>query len=625
MEKKKEEKKFESDVRQVLDLVINSLYSNREIFLRELISNAADATDKLRFLALSDENLYEGQTDDGIEIDGSESHRTITIRDHGIGMTREEIIENLGTIARSGTKAFFNGLTGDQQKDSDLIGQFGVGFYAAFIVAKKVEVTSRKAGLDEDSGVRWESDGRGDYTLETIRKKKRGTEVVLHLQEEAKEFANLFRLRSICTRYSDHVSIPIRMPKADGATGYEVVNQGTAMWRQSKGDLKKSDYTDFYKNLSGDQDEPMKWVHTKAEGKTEYTTLFFIPSKPPFDLWDRNSKSGVKLYVKRVLIMEDAEELLPRFLRFIRGVIDTDDMPLNVSREILQENKKLEIIRSASVKKILNMIEILSKAEEYQKFWNSFGNVLKEGVVEDYENKEKVSNLLRFSSTHKNSPDDLTSLSEYVSRMKDGQDFIYYITAESFETAKNSPHLESFLDREIEVLLMHEPIDEWVVGHLSEFDSKKVKSISQANLSDEAKLANGSDEDDLLDESDKKELLVKIKNALGDSVADVVESQRLKDSLACLVSTEEQMSPNLERVLKAAGQDVPVSKRILEINLSHPLVAIMSLAEDGSDIKDWSDLLYEQSLLSEGARLEDPSGFVKRVNGMLAKASNLVK
>ena len=625
MEKKKEEKKFESDVRQVLDLVINSLYSNREIFLRELISNAADATDKLRFLALSDENLYEGQTDDGIEIDGSENHGTITIRDHGIGMDREEIIENLGTIARSGTKAFFKGLTGDEQKDSDLIGQFGVGFYAAFIVAKKVEVTSRKAGLDEDSGVRWESDGRGDYTLETVRKKKRGTEVVLHLKEEAKEFANLFRLRSICTRYSDHVSIPIRMPKADGATGYEVVNQGTAMWWQSKGELKKNDYTDFYKNLSGDQQEPMKWVHTKAEGKTEYTTLFFIPSKPPFDLWDRNSKSGVKLYVKRVLIMEDAEELLPRFLRFVRGIIDTDDMPLNVSREILQENKKLEIIRSASVKKILNMIKNLSKTEEYQKFWNSFGNVLKEGVVEDYENKDKISSLLRFASTYKNSSDDLTSLSEYVSRMKDGQEFIYYITAESFETAKNSPHLESFLDREIEVLLMHEPIDEWVVGHLSEFDSKKVRSISQANITDEAKLANANGENGLLDESNKKELLAKIKNALGDSVADVVESQRLKDSLACLVSTEEQMSPNLERVLKAAGQEIPVSKRILEINLSHPLAAIMSLAEDGSDIKVWSDLLYEQSLLSEGARLEDPSGFVKRVNQMLEKASNLSK
>ena len=619
MGKKKEEKAFESDVKQVLDLVINSLYSNREIFLRELISNAADATDKLRFLALSKEDLYEGQSDEGIEIDGSEEQGTITIRDYGIGMDREEVIENLGTIARSGTKEFFRGLTGDQQKDSDLIGQFGVGFYSAFIVANKVIVTSRKAGLDPDEGIRWESDGQGEYSLETVRKKKRGTEIILYLKEDAKEFASLYRLKSICLQYSDHVSIPISMPKPEGATGYEVVNQGTAMWRKSKSELKAKDYKEFYKSLSSESESPMKWVHTKAEGKLEYTSLFYIPSRPPFDLWDRNGKSGVKLFVKRVLIMEDSETLLPRFLRFIKGVIDTDDMPLNVSREILQENKKLETIRAASVKKILGMIESLAKTKEYPKFWETFGNVLKEGVVEDFDNKDKISSLLRFSST--NDSESLTSLKDYVSRMKDGQEDIYYVTADNLETALNSPHLESFRDKNIEVLLMHEPIDEWVVGHLPEFESKKIKSVLNADLKEEAKLDQSGEQVSPLNEEEKKEILSRLKASLGDSVADVAESHRLKDSLVCLVSTEEQMSPNLERVLKAAGQEVPVSKRILEVNLSHPLVTVISSVQDDEELKDWSTLLYEQSILSEGGKVGDPAGFVRKMNAMLMKVN----
>ena len=614
MEKEKELCKFESDVNQVLDLVINSLYSNREIFLRELISNAADASDKLRFLALSDENLYEGEEDSKIEIDSSEKLKTITIRDYGIGMNRDEVVKNLGTIARSGTKDFFNNLSKEQKGGSDLVGQFGVGFYAAFIVASEVVVTSRKAGDKESEGVRWSSEGKGSFTVEKVKKKKRGTEIILYLKDDAKEFSDLYSLRSIVKRYSDHISVPIYMPKAGGATGFEVVNQATAMWRKNKREIKKEEYIEFYKNFSGDIEEPMKWIHTKAEGKLEYTSLLYIPSSPPFDMWDRNAKLGVKLYVKRVLIMEDTEDLLPRYLRFVRGIVDTDDIPLNVSRELLQKNKNLDLIKGASVKKVLSALETLSKkgSDEYIKFWKLFGNVLKEGIIEDSALKDRIAALLRFTSS---TDAEMTSLEGYIERMKEDQKFIYYLTGESLDSMRNSPYLELFKEKNIEVLLMHEPIDEWVVGHLPEFSSKQLKSISQSeSISEELGVDKAKNEK--ADEPTPK-IFQKIKDNLGEHVTDVVVSRRLTDSLVCLVNPEDQMSANLQRVLQAAGQNVPKSKRVLEINVSHPLFTIIEAEQDLDSIKDWSNFLYEQSLISEGGKISDPGQYISSLNKLM--------
>ncbi len=608
----KEQRGFESEVRQLLDLVINSLYSNREIFLRELVSNASDAADKLRFAALSDDGLYEGDSELGVEIDFSEENGTVTVRDNGIGMSRAEVIEHLGTIAKSGTREFFGALSGDAKKDSQLIGQFGVGFYAAFIVADRVVVTSRKAGLAADEGVRWESDGKGEYTVETVAHSKRGTEIVLYLKDDAKEFASGYRLREICKRYSDHISVPVRMPKEGEESGYEVVNRATAMWQRAKNELSDDDYREFYKHISHDFADPLTWVHSHVEGKLEYTTLFYLPRQAPFDLWDRDAKHGVKLYVQRVFIMDDAEELLPRYLRFVRGIIDTSDLPLNVSREILQKNKAIETIRAASVKKILGLIETLAGGEDYASFWAAFGRVLKEGVIEDFSNRDRIAALLRFSTTHDDAETPAVSLADYLGRMQEGQEAIYYITSDSFATARNSPHLEYFRDRGTEVLLLHDPIDEWLVTHLTEFEGKPLKSVVQADLDDVA-----SDAEKAPDEAaaaDDSGIVGRVKKALGERVEDVRESKRLTSSPACLVSGGEQMSANLERILKAAGQEVPESKRILELNLGHPMVRMLAGVEDESRLENFAALLYEQSVLAEGGRLEDPAGFVRRMN-----------
>ncbi len=605
----KEERGFQSEVRQLLDLVINSLYSNREIFLRELVSNASDAVDKLRFAALSDEALYEGDTELAVDIDFSEQLGTVTVRDNGIGMTREEAIENLGTIAKSGTRDFFGALSGDAKKDSQLIGQFGVGFYAGFIVADKVVVTSRKAGGGEDEGVRWESDGKGEFTVETVRRKKRGTEIVLHLKEDAKEFASGYRLRDICKRYSDHIAVPIRMPKEGEEKGYEAINQATAMWRRPKSEINDDDYKTFYKHVAHDFTDPLTWIHSKVEGKQEYTTLFYVPARAPFDLWDRDTRHGVKLYVQRVFIMDDADTLLPRYLRFVRGVIDTNDLPLNVSREILQHNKVLETIRSASVKKILGMLETLAEGADYVAFWSAFGRVIKEGMVEDFANRERIAKLLRFSSTHADLAEPDVSLQDYVGRMGESQKDIFYIVADGFAAARNSPHLEYFRQQGIEVLLMHEPIDEWVMTHLTEFDGRTLKSVVTAEI--EALPATDTAA------ADSTDFLGRVKLALGEQVEDVRRSQRLTSSPACLVSAQEQMSANLERLLKAAGQEVPGAKRILEVNLDHPIIRVMQGLSDEAQLGSWAKLLFEQSILAEGGKLEDPAGFVKRMNDVV--------
>ncbi len=610
IETAKEQRGFESEVRQILDLVINSLYSNSEIFLRELLSNASDAADTLRFAALSDDGLYEGDSDLAVQIDFSEKLGTVTVRDNGIGMSRDEAIENLGTIAKSGTKAFFGALSGDERKDSQLIGQFGVGFYASFIVADKVIVTSRKAGLSEDEGVRWESDGKGKYTVETVRRKKRGTEVVLHLKDDAKEFANGFRLRELCKRYSDHISVPVSMPKGDNGKGYEVVNQATAMWQRAKKEISNEEYKEFYRHVAHDFEDPLEWVHSKVEGKLEYTTLLYVPAQAPFDLWDRESTHGVKLYVQRVFIMDEADDLLPRYLRFIRGVIDSNDLPLNVSREMLQRNKTLDAIRSGSVKKILGMFESLAKGKDYARFWKAFGRVVKEGVSEDAANQERIAKLLRFSSTHEDEPESDVALADYVSRMSEDQDAIYYIVADGFATAKNSPHLEYFRDKGMEVLLMHDPIDEWVVTHLNEFDGKPLKSVVHGEIEGDQSSKSEEEETDAA----ASQLIEKVKHALAGKVENVRSTLRLTSSPACLVSADAQMSANLERLLKASGQDVRGAKRILELNIEHPMVRMLEDMDDEQKIETWSTLLFEQSVLAEGGKLDDPAGFVKRMN-----------
>ena len=608
----KEQLGFQSEVRQLLDLVINSLYSNREIFLRELISNAADAADKLRFAALADESLYEGDSELAVEVDFSEELGTVTVRDNGIGMTRAEAVDNLGTIAKSGTREFFGALSGDARHDSQLIGQFGVGFYAAFIVADKVTVTSRKAGATGDEGVRWESEGRGEFTVETVRRKVRGTEIVLQLKDDAKEFANSWKLRDICKRYSDHISMPIKMPKSGDQKGFEVVNQATALWRRSKSEITDEEYRTFYKHVSHDFGEPLSWLHSKVEGKLEYITLLYLPAQPPFDLWDREVKHGVKLYVQRVFVMDDADKLLPRYLRFVRGVIDTNDLPLNVSREILQHNKNLETIRAASVKKILGMIETQAEGSDYAKFWNAFGRVLKEGIIEDFGHRDRIAKLLRYASTLDDQVEPAVSLDAYVGRMQDGQDAVYYIVADGMATARNSPHLEYFRKQGIEVLLMHEPIDEWVMTHLAEFAGKPLKSVVHGEIT-----ASADEQPEAAKDGDSAPILGRIKEALAARVEDVRRSQRLTTSPACLVSKQEQMSANLERLLKAAGQEVPGSKRVLELNLDHPMIKFMEHLTDAQRFGNWAALLIDQSILAEGGKLDDPAGFVRRMNEVL--------
>lgn len=613
---------FQSEVNQLLNLVINSLYSNREIFLRELVSNASDAADKLRFAALTDDTLYEGDSELEITVDFSDKLKTVTVRDNGIGLSREEAIEHLGTIAKSGTKEFFSHLSGDAKTDSQLIGQFGVGFYAAYIVADKVVVTSRRAGLSEDEGVRWESDGKGEFTVETVKRKKRGTEVVLHLKDDATEFANGYRLRDIIKRYSDHIATSIKMPKeGEEATGFETVNSATALWTRSKKDITDDEYKAFYKHIAHDFEDPLDWVHTKAEGKLEYTTVFFIPARPPFDLFDRDARHGVKLYVQRVFIMDDAEQLLPNYLRFMRGIVDASDLPLNVSREILQHNKAIDSIRAASTKKILGLFEQLAKGEHYADFWNNFGRVLKEGVVEDAANQEQIAKLLRFTSTQSAGDAADVSLEDYVARMVEGQEAIYFLTAETLATARHSPHLEIFNERNIEVLLLSDPVDEWVTTHLSEFDGKPLKSILHGELNLPGGDTAAEEAEDAKKASDNTALIEKIKTALGDSVKDVRATARLTSSPACLVSDDNAMSANLERILKASGQAMPEAKRILEVNPKHPLVQRLDSESDEQKLGNWAAMLFEQALLAEGGRLDDPAAFVKRMNDMLLEMS----
>ena len=625
---------FQTEVAQLLDLMIHSLYSNKEIFMRELISNAADASDKLRFEALADDGLYEEDAELKIKVTFDKDAKTVTITDNGIGMTREEVIDNIGTIANSGTKKFFDNMTGDQTKDSQLIGQFGVGFYSAFIVADKVTLKTRRAGLTAEHGVEWQSKGKGEFTIKTVEKPLRGTEVTLHLRKDQDEFLNSWRLRSCITKYSDHIDLPIMMskepmPDEDGKIDEnsvledETVNKATALWTLSKGEITEEQYQEFYKQISHDFQEPLSWSHNKVEGKTEYTSLLYIPSKAPFDLWDRERTHGLKLYVKRVFIMEDAEQLMPRYLRFIRGVIDTNDLPLNVSREILQGSKTIDSIRAASVKKILSELAKMAKknAEKYATFWKEFGQVIKEGPGEDLPNKEALAKLMLFSTTETGSEEQTVSLADYVGRMKEKQDKIYYITAESFAAAKNSPHLEVFRKKGIEVLLMAERVDEWLTNSLTEFDGKSLQSVAKGDL-DLGGLAD-EEEKKAQEETDKNfaDLVERVKTALGDNVKDVRITHRLTDSPACLVVDDMDMSANLERMLKAAGQEVGGTKPTFEINPEHPMVMRLKDELDEDRFSDWSSILFDQALLAEGGQLEDPASYVKRLNILLLQVA----
>jgi molecular chaperone HtpG len=630
VETQKETLGFQTEIKQLLNLMINSLYSNKEIFLRELISNASDAAEKLRFEALSNDSLFEGDAELKIWIDFDKDAKTISLRDNGIGMSREEVIDNIGTIAKSGTQQFFKSLTGDQEKDSQLIGQFGVGFYSSFIVADKVTLITRRADLDSSEAVQWESAGEGTYSLENIDRTQRGTEIILHLKDDADEFLSDYRLRDTIKKYSDHITFPIVMSKVttdeekdETTIEDEVVNAATALWTLSKSEISDEEYTEFYKHIAHDFEAPLAHIHNKVEGKMEYTSLLFIPSRAPFDLWDRNQRHGLKLYVRRVFIMDDNDHLLPSYLRFVRGIIDTNDLPLNVSREILQHNKQIDSIRAGIVKKILSSLETMAKTDKYATFWKEFGKVFKEGIIDDTNNKERIAKLLRFSSTHDDNPTAAISLENYIGRMKDGQNKIYFITGESFAAAKNSPHLEIFRKKGIEVLLLSDQIDEWLGTHLTEFDGKNLQSITKGQL----------DLGDLEDEAEKKEaekatdelkpILERIKNVLTDKVKDVRVTYRLTNSPACLVADEHAMDASLERLLKSAGQSMPTTNPIIEINPQHPIIQALKDEQDESRFNDWSNILFDQALLSEGGQLEDPVEFVNRLNNMFLSLGNL--
>lgn len=609
---------FQAEVQQLLDLMIHSLYSNKEIFLRELISNASDAADKLRFEALKDDSLYEDDADLKIRVEYDKRQKTISVIDNGIGMSRDEVIEHLGTIAKSGTKEFFAALTGDQNKDAQLIGQFGVGFYSSFIVAEKVEVITRRAGLSREQGVRWTSAGEGEYTIENADRPRRGTRVVLYLRKDEKEFLDGLRLRNIIKRYSDHISFPIVMPAEGDEKGEETVNSATALWTLNKKDIKEEEYNEFYKHVAHDFEPPLAYLHHKVEGKLEYTSLLFIPSRAPFDLWDRQQRHGVKLYVKRVFIMDDAEQLIPAWLRFVRGIVDSNDLPLNISREILQHNKTIESIRAGCTKKILNLLKDMAekKPEQYRKFWQEFGRVLKEGIIDEPDKREGIAQLFRFSSTHDDREEQIVSLGDYVQRMQNNQKAIYYITAESFATARNSPHLEIFRKKGIEVLLLTDPIDEWVTAHLEKFADKPLQSVTKGDLD----LCEQPDEKERKkDDSKFTELTKRIKKVLEEKVKEVRTTQRLTSSPACLVADDQEMGRYLEKILKASGQKVPVSKPVLEINADHPIIRKLDEEIDEDVFTEWSMILFEQSLLSEGGQLEDPAGFVMRLNKMFLR------
>jgi len=632
MSKKQQTMGFQTEVKKMLHLVVHSLYSNKEIFLRELISNASDALDKLRFLALSDGSLYEQDSDLKITVAFDAKQKTITITDNGIGMTWDEAVLNLGTIAKSGTEDFINHLTGDQMKDSNLIGQFGVGFYSAFIVADRVVLKSRRAGAAADTAIQWESKGDGEFTIASANKTSRGTELVLHLKDDAEEFLSDWRIRGIITKYSDHISWPIVMQEMskepdeseEGAEkaeqespGFETVNKATALWTQQKSEIADEDYKALYKHLSHDYQDPLVWTHNHVEGKHEYISLLYIPSHAPYDLWQHEAKHGLKLYVKRVFIMDDVSQFLPRYLRFVKGIVDASDLPLNVSREILQDNKQVDNIKSACTKRILSALEKMSQdnTETYQKFWKEFGLVLKEGPVEDFANREIIAKLLRFTSTHSNSEEQTISLADYVSRMQDKQDKIYYITAATYNAAKNSPHLEIFKKKGIEVLLLSDRIDEWLTGHLGEFEGKKLQSIAKGKV----------DLDDDAGEVKKQEesfaaMLAQIKGILEDRIKDVQLTNRLTDSPACIVADEHDMGLEMQRILQAAGQQVPASKPIFEINPDHVLIKRIHGIEDDVKFEQWINVLYEQSLIAEGGQLDNPADFVRRVNNLLIEA-----
>ncbi len=613
---------FQAEIQQLLKLMIHSLYSNKEIFLRELISNASDAADKLRFEALTDNALYEGDSDLKISVSFDKENRTVTVTDNGIGMNRNEVMENVGTIAKSGTRQFFESLTGDQAKDARMIGQFGVGFYSAFIVADKVTLTTRRAGLGAEHGVRWESGGEGTYTLETVDKPARGTEVVLHLRSDEDEFLDGHRLRHIIHKYSDHIPLPIVM-KAQDKDENETVNRASALWARPKKEISNEEYTEFYKHVSHDFEEPLAHVHSRVEGNQSYTTLFYVPKRAPFDLWDRDGRHGIKLYVRRVFIMDDAEQLMPNYLRFVRGVADSDDLPLNVSREILQRNKQIDTIRAASVKKVLGLLEELAKndKEKYATFWKEFGRVLKEGPAEDYAHRERIAKLLRFASTHDDTDAQDVALEDYIARMKEGQGKIYYITADSFAAAKHSPHLEIFRKKGIEVLLLSDRVDEWLMGHFTEFEGKPLQSIAKGDLGLEA-LEDQEEKQELEKAADElKDLTVKMKEALGDKVKTVRVSHRLTRSPSCLVVEEHDMAVSMQKLLKAAGHAVPNVAPSLEINPQHPLVMRLNDESDAQRFTDWTHILFDQALLNEGGQLDDPSAFVQRLNELLVTLS----
>jgi len=614
---------FETEVNQLLDLMIHSLYSNKEIFLRELISNASDACDRLRFTAISDASLYEEDIELKIKISYDKDNRSITISDNGIGMTREEVIDHIGTIAKSGTRAFLDSITGDEKNDAKLIGQFGVGFYSSFIVAEEVTLRTRKAGTDADQGVEWVSQGKGEYNIASIEKAVRGTEITLKLREGEDELLNDWKLRSIITAYSDHIDFPVVMDKTvepeeeDGETVIEeeMVNQASALWIRSRSEIKEEEYKEFYKHVAHDFEDPIDWSHNRVEGTNEYTSLLYIPARAPFDLYDRESRSGIKLYVQRVFIMEDAEKLMPRYLRFVRGVIDSNDLPLNVSREILQGSKVIDSIRSGSVKKVLGMLEKIAKndPEKYQKFWKEFGKVLKEGPAEDFANREAIAKLLRFATTHTGDEEQNVSLDDYIGRLPEGQDKIYYIAADTHSAAKNSPHLEIFRKKGIEVLLLSDRVDEWLTSHLMEYEDKKLQSVAKGEL----------DLDD--DETSEKELekkaksaeklLKRMKDALNEKASDVRVTNRLTDSPACIVLNEQDMAMHMQRILKEAGHELPGTLPILEINPDHPIVKKLDTEKSKKKFADWSSILFDQALLAEGGQLDDPAGFVAKLAG----------
>jgi molecular chaperone HtpG len=619
---------FQAEVTQLLHLMVHSLYGNKEIFLRELVSNASDAGDRLRFESLADPGLFESDPELKIRVSYDKAARTITVSDNGIGMSRQEVIDQIGTIAKSGTREFFQNLTDERARDAHLIGQFGVGFYSAFIVADRVTLETRRAGLTAEHGVRWESSGQGEYTVETIDRTGRGTDVILHLRPEEDEILNGVTLRAILRKYSDHITIPILMKKErwdPDATAQvltdedEQINQASALWARPKSDITEEQYHEFYKHVAHDFDPPLAYSHSKVEGRQEHTQLLFIPQRAPFDLWDREHRRGIKLYVRRVFIMDDAEQLMPAYLRFVRGIIDSNDLPLNVSREILQESKDVQTIRNASIKRVLGLIEDLAahQLEKFATFWKEFGRVFKEGPGEDAANRDRIAKLLRFASTHADTEEPIVSLADYVGRMKDGQDAIYYITADGFAAAKNSPHLEIFRKLGVEVLLMYDRVDEWLVSNLHDFDGKPLQSIAKGGL-DLSKLGG----DALKQEQDgevaeHKALLERIERALKDRASAVRVTHRLTDSPSCLVSEEHGMSTNLERMLKAAGQKVPTTKPILEINVHHPIVQRLETETDEARFADWSHILFDQATLAEGGQLDNPASFVKRLNELM--------